>query len=252
MTKNKLLLYGCLLLLQLAFSQQRVLEGRIFVADGVPSGVHIVNVANEQEVVSDSDGHFSIAADIDDVLVLSAEQLEFQRTIVDKDQYYKGRIDITMISKVTQLEEVEVVNHNNINAVSLRILNRPAKTYTPAERRLRTAGVFKPIQLLGIIAGGMELDPIINAINGKAKRLKKEVLLEKKEMLLSKVNARYTDDYFKTELKIASEYVTGFKYYLVEDADFAETFENGNPERIGIEMARKATDFNAAVSKEKK
>lgn len=252
MRKNKLFLLICFFFLQLVFTQERKIAGKILVSDGLPSNVHIVNVASEEEVVSDDQGNFSISANIDDVLVLSAEQLEFQRLIVEKDMYYKGNIEITMIAKPTALEEVEIVNHSNINAVNLRILDKPAKEYTPAERRLRTAGDFKPIQLLGIIAGGMEFDPIINAINGKTKRLKQEVKLEKKEMLLAKISENYTDTFFTDHLKILPDYINGFKYYLVEDAAFAETFSANNNELIVIEMIKKAADFNIAVAGEKK
>ncbi|AWI24673.1 hypothetical protein [Flavobacterium pallidum] len=252
MRKSNIFLPICLLLLQLLFSQERDIAGKISVRDGSPSNVHIVNVANEKEVVSDSEGNFMIPANVDDVLVLSAEHLEFQRIIVEKSMYYKGKIDITMMAKPTQLDEVEVVNHNKINAVDLGILAKPAKEYTPAERRLRTAGDFKPIQLLGIIAGGMEFDPIINAINGKTKRLKNEVKLEKKEMLLAKINENYTDEFFMNDLKVARDEISGFKYYLAEDMVFAETFAAGNNERIVIEMIRKAADFNAAITEEKK
>ncbi len=252
MTKNNLFLLLCFLFLQLVASQERKIIGKILVSDGSPANVHVVNVANEQEVVSDVQGAFSISANIDDVLVFSAEHLEFQRLIVEKDLYYKGKIEITMIAKPLELDEVKIVNHNNINAVDLRILAKPAKEYTPAERRLRTAGDFKPVQLLGIIAGGMEFDPIINAINGKTKRLKQEVKLEKKELLLAKISENYTDTFFTDHLKILPEYINGFKYYLVEDAAFAATFSNNNAELTVIEMIRKAADFNNDIAGEKK
>jgi hypothetical protein len=41
------------------------------------------------------------------------------------------------------------------------------------QKELRTAGDFKPIMLLGLISS-MPLDPLINKINGRTKRLKKK------------------------------------------------------------------------------
>ena len=58
------------------------------------------------------------------------------------------------------------------------------KKYTPAERKLKTAGDFKPIHLLGLLGGAFALDPIINKINGRTKKLKKEIKVEGKETYL--------------------------------------------------------------------
>jgi hypothetical protein len=252
MKRNNTFLLIFFLLMQIVYSQEKELAGKIIVNDGSPKNVHIVNVANEKEVVSDAEGNFRILAETEDVLVLSAQHLEFQRLIVEKEIYDAGKFEITMILKATELEEVKIVTYNHINAVNLRILPKEPKRYTPAERKLRTAGDFKPIQLLGIIAGGMEFDPIINAINGKTKRLKQEVKLEKKELLIIKLNENYTDDFFKEEVKIAAEYITAFKYYLAEDTAFAEIFETNNTEMIAFAMSKRATEFNAAITAEKK
>jgi hypothetical protein len=43
---------------------------------------------------------------------------------------------------MNQLDEVVIRRYNNINAVSLGIIPNQ-KSYTPAERKLRTAGDFK-------------------------------------------------------------------------------------------------------------
>jgi hypothetical protein len=82
-----------------------------------------------------------------------------------------------MESTMNQLDEVVIRRYNNINAVSLGLFSKPKIIY--ASRKLRTAGDFKPIMLLGLISS-MPLDPLINKINGRTKRLKKEVILEKK------------------------------------------------------------------------
>jgi hypothetical protein len=44
---------------------------------------------------------------------------------------------------MNQLDEVVIRRYNNINAVSLGIIPANQKSYTPAERKLRTAGDFK-------------------------------------------------------------------------------------------------------------
>ncbi|WP_298155369.1 hypothetical protein [Flavobacterium sp.] len=252
MIKNSLIVI-LLILWHCGFAQQeKMLTGRVIVKDGSAKEVHVVNVANESESVSDDSGNFKISAKADDVLVFSSAKLDFQRLIVDQQIYDSGVLEITMTSKATNLDEVEVVNYNKFNAVDLRILSNKPKSYTPAERRLRTAGDFKPIQLLGIIAGGMEFDPIINAINGKTKRLKALVKQEKKELLLLKISETYSDEFFVNEMKIPADYVKGFKYYLAEDPEFTAIFVQKNREATKFVTAKLAVLFNQSLSDEKK
>jgi hypothetical protein len=83
-----------------------------------------------------------------------------------------------MKGKATSLKAA-IINLNAINAVSERIVAKEPKKYTVAERRLRTAGDFKPIMLLNLY--GMPLDLIINKINGRTKRPKKLVVRKKEK-----------------------------------------------------------------------
>jgi hypothetical protein len=62
----------------------------------------------------------------------------------------------------------------------------------------------------------MPLDPLINKINGRTKRLKKRSDFRKKGIKY-KIFGGFEEDYFVKYLKIPSEYVEGFKYYAVEN-----------------------------------
>ena len=170
---------------QFVFSQnEKLLNGKIVVKDATPQGVHIINLMNEKETLSDSKGAFSIEAKPDDLLVFSANHLDYMRKIIETSDYYSAVLQIEMTSKINELDEVEVKNYSHLNAESLGITNG-VKTYTPAERKLKTAGDFKPIHLLGILGGSLPVDPILNAINGRTKRLKEEIKIEKKEICVS-------------------------------------------------------------------
>jgi hypothetical protein len=51
---------------------------------------------------------------------------------------------------MNQLDEVVIRRYNNINAVSLGIIPANQNIYA-SRKKLRTAGDFKPIMLLGLI-----------------------------------------------------------------------------------------------------
>ena len=237
---------------QFVFSQnEKLLKGKIVVKDATPQGVHIINLMNEKETISDTEGFFSILAKPDDLLVFSAVHLDYMRKIIEVSDYNSDVLLIEMTSKVNQLDEVQVVDYSHLNAESLGITNG-VKTYTPAERKLKTAGDFKPIHLLSLLGGSLDIDPILNAINGRTKRLKEEIKIEKKEMYLSKLEDLYEAGFYTEKLKIHTDYVDGFKYYILEDADFIAVLNKNNETEISFLMSRLSVEYNNLISDEKK
>lgn len=232
---------------QFVFSQnEKLLHGKISIKDATPLGVRIINLMNEKEAVSDANGTFLIMAKPDDLLVFSANHADYMRKIIELADYDSGQIKIELTSKVTQLDEVQVVDYSHINAENLGITNG-VKTYTPAERKLKTAGDFKPIHLLGILGGTLPLDPILNAINGKTKRLKEEIKIEKKEMYLSKLEGLYEDSFYAEKLKIHPDYVDGFKYYLIENDAFISILKAGDVTQISFSISQLSVHYNNLI-----
>lgn len=214
---------------QFVFSQnEKVINGRIIVKDATPMGVHIINLVNEKEAISDSNGNFSILAKTDDVLVFSAENLDFQRKIVDEHEYAMSSLTMEMTSKVNKLDEVEIVK---FDAVKLGILSKPVKEYTPAERRLNAA------------TSG-PLDILLNAFSGRTKMFKNGVEIEKKEFLLEHLNGLYPDSFYTDSLKIAKENIKGFHYYLAEDSRFADALNSKDITKATFLIVDMAREYN--------
>lgn len=236
---------------QFVFSQsEKLLYGKISIKDATPQGVHIINLMNEKETVSDSQGAFSIEAKPDDLLVFSANHLDYMRKIIEISDYETAVLVIEMTSKINELDEVEVKNYSHINAENLGITDG-VKTYTPAERKLKTAGDFKPIHLLSILGGCLDVDPILNAINGRTKRLKEEIKIEKKEKYLSKLEDLYEQDFYTEKLKINADYVDGFKYYLIDNDAFIVVLDRSNEAQISFLMSQLSVEYNNLISNDK-
>lgn len=239
-------------LTQFVFSQnEKLIHGKIIVKDATPQGVHIINLMNEKETVSDTNGAFSIMAKLDDLLVFSNVHLDYMRKIIELQDYNSSLVLIEMTSKVNQLDEVEVVAYSHLNAENIGITNG-VKTYTPAERKLKTAGDFKPIHLLGLLGGSLDVDPILNAINGRTKRLKEEIKIEKKEMYLSKLEDLYDSVFYTEKLKINADYVDGFKYYILENDAFIAVLKKSNEMQISFLMSQLSVEYNNLILNEKK
>lgn len=227
------------------FSQsEKIIAGKILVKNATPSGVHIINLVNENEVISDEKGEFKILAKVDDLLVFSSLTLDYQRKIIEVEDYNNGFITMEMTAKINQLEEVEIIHYNKINAVDLGILSKKPKVYTPAERRLENAGVFRPTDILLIPFGGMPIEPLLNAISGRTKQLKKELQIERKEFAILKIGDLLPNEYFVSQLKIPKDYVKAFQYYCVEKKDFISVLKSKNKTLIAFKMSELAVEYN--------
>lgn len=179
--------------------------------------VYITNTRSESNTASDNNGNFTIFVKVGDTLQFTGLQIISKRVVIDENDLAKKLYVANVEAKVIPLEEVEVKTYPNINAVSLGILEKPAKKYTPAERKLKTAEELHWYSPLLIPLGGMSVDGLINAISGRTLMLKKELEIERKEKLLEKIEDMFKQDYFLSNLKIPEENLRGFWYYAVED-----------------------------------
>lgn len=122
----------------------------------------------------------------------------------------------SIFSEVNTLDEVFLKSKSKFNAVSLGILKKEIKPLSINERRLYTAGDFKPIHLLSLFGGSLAVDPIINAISGRTKRLKRYIEIEKKES-----NLIFLEEHFKgymiENLHIEEQLIGRFLNFLVEN-----------------------------------
>ena len=141
------------------------------------------------------------------------------------------------------LKEVVLTEYPDINAVSLGILQKAPKTYTKAERNLRAAGTLKWYSPLLIPLGGMSVDGLINQVSGRTNMLKKELIIERKEILQEKTLDYFDNDYLVKTLYIPEEYVDGFIYYVVEDAPFSNAMRDKNKTRATFLLHQLAVEF---------
>ncbi len=222
---------------------KKVLKGKVIAHSTDLEGIYIVNKNSDLSTLTEKGGFFSIPAKVGDTLLFSAIQFKGIQLVLKKLDFENELFFVKMEILFTQLEEVTINQYKNINAVTLRILDKPAKKYTPAERKLRSAEELHWYSPLLIPVGGMSVDGMINSISGRTAMLKKEVEIERKEFLRKKITDQFTEDYFIETLKIPTEYVSGFQYYLVEDAAFEIAINEKNKTKATFIMITLAVDY---------
>lgn len=189
--------------------------GQIFEKSTSVNGVTIVNNTTQFTTISDENGMFSIGVREGDVLVFSAVNLEPLKHRIAPEDFASGKLQVKMTAKEIELKEVIVNENANITAENLGIVPYGQKTYTPAERKLFTAS-------------SGPVDKLVNAITGRTAMLKKEVNVEKKEMLFRKIEYLFDENYYTERLKIPVDDIKGFQLFCVDDAQFAVSLNTKN------------------------
>jgi hypothetical protein len=131
------------------------------------------------------------------------------------------------------------------------IIPKGQKIYTPAERKLYTASNLNATANAGSMMGGsISADPLLNWFSGRTKMLKKEVEVEKKESYMRQLENMFTIDYFVKTLKIPSEYVKGFEYYIVENERFVTILKSKNVTMTTFLIGELATKYKEIIASE--
>lgn len=242
MFKNNYFAIVVLLLFQSVFSQS-VLKGKV-ISEVNPDGIMVANFTTKASVVTSGGGFFSIEASPGDVLIVSAKYIEGIQLKLDAYSFKKDILNIVVKTKANELTEIKVTG---LSTKSLGIVSNDVKEYTPAERKLKTAGDFKWYSPLLIPFGGMSVDGLINKISGRTNRLKKELTIEKKEILLAQLGEMYESRFYVNELQIPEEYIKGFQLYALDDVKFVEALKSKNRTLTTFLIGEVANEFKILV-----
>ncbi|WP_072975328.1 carboxypeptidase-like regulatory domain-containing protein [Flavobacterium saccharophilum] len=232
MRTNNILVILFLMIVQISFGQTsgaKEILGQVFEESSSVEGVNIINNNTQITAVTDENGMFSIVVKEGDVLVFSSVNLEPLKRRITVEDLTSSSVQIKMTAKQIELKEVVVNDNGGITAENLGIVPHGQKTYTPAERKLYTAK-------------STSIDKILNGISGRSSMLKKEVKVEKKEMLFRKLEYLFDDNYYTERLRISLEDIKGFQLYCVEDSEFAVSLNSKNKTMsmfLITELARK-------------
>ena len=223
-----------------------IVNGKIVSESSLLEGIHVINLSKRNGAITDTRGYFQIKAKVSDTLQFSAVNLKATRYVMKQSDYSNDLLLIKMESLITELEEVAIINYKNINTGALGIIPANQKTYTPAERKLKTASEFKPESTFyfgGTTGVSLSFDAILNAISGRTTMLKNELVVERKELLQAKTSDYFERKYFIETLKIPDEFVDGFLFYIVENEKFVNAMKDKNKTMATFVLSELAVDY---------
>ncbi|WP_149277385.1 carboxypeptidase-like regulatory domain-containing protein [Pareuzebyella sediminis] len=241
MTRSNLFFIGFVLVSLVVRSQDFFsdkLQGRVYSADGDVAATHVLNTTTQRATITDSNGFFEISAKLNDTLVFSAVQYKRKEIVVTISILKSKLVLVPLEPALTELDEVVVTPYNLsgdmatdlrqlsirpvVTASTLGLPNANAKTFTQSERLLREATAMKVSgTTAGLGAGGAaSLNPIINAITGRTKMLKKRVERDHTYARTLRVRNYYADSLYTKLLRIPDDKIDDFFYFCEVDTKF--------------------------------
>jgi hypothetical protein len=231
-----LLWISLLLFTSEVFSQTKDVTGKI-VASGDLVGIHIINKTALKYTITDDNGTFVIPAKLNDTILVSGIQYKPKDIIITDIIMQTKAVTINLEDNVNELDEVvvgkvltgdllsDIENSDakrDMNFYDLGIPGYTGPLMTQSERRVYEAQ-----------SGGgiLPLNPLINWITGRTKKLKEQVKREKRLLAMDEAKAIYTKMLFETE-SFNEFQQTEFFYFASYDPDFVK-FSNTKTE---IEM----------------
>lgn len=195
--------------------------------------VHVMNTSANRATITNESGNFAIQVTLGDTLLFSAVQFKRKSIVINVGILESKVVFVPLEEFVNELDEVVVRPFDLsgdlskdmqqmdtgyvISATSLGLPNASVKPLIQSERQLQTAtaGKFHPLMILN-----PPIDPLINAISGRTKMLKKRLARDKKEMRLQGLRGSVADSLFITQLKIPRERIDDFMYFCEADESF--------------------------------
>ncbi len=252
MNKNSLLFVSLFLVSTLVGAQtffSNKLEGQVYSNDGDVAATNVQNKTIKKGTITDNEGFFAITANVSDTLVFSAVQYKKKEVIVTKALLQQGFLNVQLEDALNELDEVVVTPYSLtgditkdidlihiepvVTSSTLGLPNAYVKPISKAERELfaATANPF------------MSFDPLINAITGRTKMLKKRVARNKLYSRTERVRTFYVDSLFRTDLKIPEEKIDDLLYFCEVDSVFQAVVDTNDKLKIWEYIRKKSVVY---------
>ncbi|AZJ35941.1 carboxypeptidase-like regulatory domain-containing protein [Tenacibaculum singaporense] len=209
---------------------------------------HVINLNTKQGTFTNNNGEFRILAKVNDTLQISFVGYETKNFVVDVNHFGMQENYIQLKKVPIELDEVAIKKHNllghissdtkhikseeEINAETLNLPFAGSRILTTAERRLHTATSSY---------GGIAIDPLLNWISGRIKKLKKFKAIEDREKRIENIRNNY-HIVIEHEIKILKEDIDRFIYFAESADDFNTLYLNNEVAMITF-LQKKSEEF---------
>lgn len=201
-------------------SQKDILKGKIVVKSIEGFAVNIYNLNQQKGTINDVNGNFEISARVNDTIVFSSIQYKELRIVIKDSHFLKEQLEINLQEELHKLSEVLVSKSGLTGNLLMDVNNIPVKKsysndffglplqnkkpLTIPERNLRAAKTGA-------------VNTIVNSLNGKIKKMRFAVEMEKEISLVEKASEMFDRSMFSEELGLPEDEVKRFLFYCTDD-----------------------------------
>ena len=255
-TKSYLLVVLCCFVFSSIYSQTIEIEG-VVTGNTDVENIHVINKTSNKFTTTNKLGAFIIDVKISDTIVFSSVQYNLKSVLVTPKIITEKRMTVFLEDKVNELGQVYVGKiltgsldsdiknseaERSINFYDVGIPGYKGKPKTQSERRLYEADAGKYVYVgLGV---GLNLNKILNKISGRTKKLKGRVEKENNEVLLERIKANLTEDFFVT-YPLDETLRTDFFYFCSDDENFEKRCKDKSDIEVFEFLAEKMTVYKA-------
>ncbi|MGY5849188.1 hypothetical protein [Salegentibacter sp. F14] len=248
----------CLLFSSILYGQNNTELKGIIRTDSIINPVNVVNLTQKTGISVLPFQNFILKVRKNDTLSFSALNLQNKIIIVDTEILRKKTIEIFLKEKLNELEEVRIHKlSGNLEKDIERIetfdkfkLNAPMsrkKPPTQTERKIYTAttgpGGTK-LNLFTILSGRIPIDPLLNTINGRTKKLKNLKKIDENVKLLNELKIKFPKTFFVEICKIEESDIYLFLMNCIENPEFPNKVESLNQVELIDSLKENSVYFN--------
>lgn len=208
------------------------ISGKV-IANSDVENVHVINNTSKKFATTTANGNFTISAKLNDTLVFSSIQYKLKIVLVDMVVITNKSLVVYLEDHLNELNEVVVGSvltkdlesdidnskaNPKINFYDVGIPGYEGKMPTQKERFLIEAdhGKFLYFYGLGFI---VNVNKLLNAVSGRTKKLKTMVKLEKRDELMYRLKANFSESIFQNQT-LSEHQKIEFFFFCSEDKNF--------------------------------
>lgn len=245
------------LLSTVVFSQEAVfLRGEVLNDSIEKASLTVVNISLRKGAITNEAGVFEIPARVSDTINISAVQYESRQFVVTQKMYDRKKMSLYLVPKINELDEVNISDVDLTGDLRRDILNTPLKKsitaaglglpvnkhapFTPEERRAYSASG----------GGAGAFGALIMAINGQAKKYKKQLEIMRFQNKVMKARDTFSDSLYMKSLNIPEALIEDFVYFVFEEKKTEGGDDKGNEMDLLEYMLKKSKKYVALKEKE--
>jgi len=255
MAKSKLVFL--ISILSIAFSAQgQIVElNGVVIAGSDIENIHVINKTANKFTTTNQLGGFKIQAAVLDTIVFSSVQYKLKAIVVTLKNVEERSLTVQLYENINQLDQVVVgkvltgqldsdIKNSDaeapINFYDVGLPGFKGKPKTQSERRLYEADHGKYVSIgLGF---GLNLNKILNKVSGRTKKLKERVRLESNEVLLRKIKANLSENFFIT-FPLDETLRADFFYFCSDDENFEKRCKNKSDLEVFEFLTEKIVEY---------